>query len=203
MLKIPAKWLLAFCGLLVVVVSSYFVLLFQESADKAEHDFIIALQRRDWGALYRQSPKGVHAPSVSEAEFIRLMEFVSRGVTDRQLENVKLEHVASQHSNESRGEDHIFLTFPNTVNHEGKPVQHMTGAMRDREGWRIPVNWLPLRFAEMQAPTREEYWTVLGSALKASGIGELRSGVGATTISPERIDGFLAGRFRESEIYSR
>jgi hypothetical protein len=168
----------------------------------AEFRLAEAVARRDWKATYRISLQNQLAQrGVDEEEFSQLMEALTRGLPGSYFDGTRIERIDGTHDEYSRGMHMVFLVFPNAPTADGTRAEQLLHAYRDRSGWRVAINELPIRVSRFHLDTTLEQWSRFSAAMKSAKIESYWITFDGPVLSRSRIDDYLAGRIEQSEIY--
>jgi hypothetical protein len=166
-------------------------------------DFLSALERRDWRALYAQSPeKEFQANGFTLEQFESLMASATKGLAADALKDATLEEIPAPRGVDREGDRQFLVTFPH-LRRSGTQAQHLSHAMRDASGWHISVEELPLRLCWHQPGTKEEAWVRVAKAMDTAGVDRYPLQFGHLVLTRQRLQGFLDGKLKIAQIYER
>jgi hypothetical protein len=169
---------------------------------QVEARFLELLAERDWGGIFDICVEEQFTKSqITRQRFVTLMESASEGLPDAYFEGVTLERMGPKEDDYSRGIHVVFLTFRNGPLVEGAPVEHVLHVKRDREGWKIAINELPIRLVRMHGGDARERWRRLSLVMQNAGISEYWMDVDGPILRQSLIDDYLAGNIEMHEVY--
>lgn len=190
-------------GLVLVLGLAYWLFVREPSPVAAENDFVEFLERRDWSSLFDMAPPSqMQASGISKRQFVRWMTKLTETLPDSTFADATFEEYIPSLDGNPKGEHYIILTLPNAKDSTGKPLQQIVSALRDRAGWHVPLNEMPLRFAQLRAHSKKEGLSLLAEAMAESRIEKYVVTVRGPVLWRERLVAYLNGAGTESSIYT-
>ncbi len=167
-----------------------------------EARFLSALEQQDWEGIYDMSVQEQFTRSgVTRSQFVELMECLSKGLPASYFKGASLERMGGKEDDYSRGYHAVFLTFVNGPSVEGRPVEQVMHAKRDRTGWKMAPNELPMRLARLHGGDASDRWGKMADCFEQVGIKEFWLTLDGPVMRTERIRSYLRGEIDVVGIY--
>jgi hypothetical protein len=182
--------------LILLVFGSWFIW-FRASSPTPNGSFTASSFRqavidRNWQALYRQAPGGRAGPTLTEAQFVALLNSIAEELPAAGLQEVEVKVIGPSPVDPSV--QVIEIVFPGLKDRGGQPLRYMDGVYDQGGKKHAAVNLLPFWLAKAGTASPQESYARIARAMDAARVVVFRSSVGEVTIDRREIDLFLAGQ---------
>lgn len=168
-MKRPLLWILVLSAISGVAWIAFSRL--NDNPEQRELEYGELISKREWGDVYRRTPATIWRNTpVSESQYVKLLESVTRGLDSGKLSDYKWTRNEVPASRQLPGVHHGRLSYPSLRKWGKDPFIVYTMTFRTRDGWQVNGADLPIVLADAQAADRRGRLKILYEAMTEAGI---------------------------------